>query len=258
MVVKHLNDLKSRRDDGKVDDIDHLGNRRIRSVGELLENHFRTGLVRMEKAIKEKMNMSEVSNLSPNEVINSKPVTAVIKEFFGSSQLSQFMDQTNPLSEVTHKRRLSALGPGGLTRERASGKVRDVHTTHYGRICPVETPEGPNVGLIASMASYARINPYGFIQTPYITIKEGQIQYEMDEDGNKVPQIDFYSAIEERNMVIIQAETPIDEDGKMVHDHVVARKDGELQTFSKNDVNLMDVSPNQMVSVAASDSFLRK
>ena len=189
----------------------------------------------MEKAIKEKMNMSEVSNLSPNEVINSKPVTAVIKEFFGSSQLSQFMDQTNPLSEVTHKRRLSALGPGGLTRERASGKVRDVHTTHYGRICPVETPEGPNVGLIASMASYARINPYGFIQTPYITIKEGQIQYEMDEDGNKVPQIDFYSAIEERNMVIIQAETPIDEDGKMVHDHVVARKDGELQTFSKND-----------------------
>ncbi len=170
-VVRYLLDLKNGK--GNVDDIDHLGNRRVRSVGELLENQFRVGLVRMERAIRERMSLQEIETLMPHDLINAKPVSAVIKEFFGSSQLSQFMDQTNPLSEVTHKRRLSALGPGGLTRERAGFEVRDVHPTHYGRICPIETPEGPNIGLIASLSTYARVNEYGFVETPYRKVLEG-------------------------------------------------------------------------------------
>ncbi|MBM74655.1 MAG: DNA-directed RNA polymerase subunit beta [Proteobacteria bacterium] len=261
LIVHHLFRLKSRRDDSKLDDIDHLGNRRVRSVGELLENQFRIGLVRMEKAIKEKMNMNEVATMSPNDIINSKPVAAVIKEFFGASQLSQFMDQTNPLSEVTHKRRLSALGPGGLTRERAGNEVRDVHTTHYGRICPVETPEGPNVGLIASLASYARINEYGFIETPYreVLVEGDDLGDELDDEdglGNRkvtvTEEIKYFSALKEQGKVIVQAETDLDENNSFVEDNIVARKDGELRLFAKDEINLMDVSPNQMVSVAAS------
>ena len=174
-IVRYLIDLKNGR--GTIDDIDHLGNRRVRAVGELLENQYRIGLVRMERAIKERMSLQEVENLMPHDLINSKPVSAVVKEFFGSSQLSQFMDQTNPLSEVTHKRRLSALGPGGLTRERAGFEVRDVHPTHYGRVCPIETPEGPNIGLIASLSTYARINEHGFVETPYRIVQEGKIDH---------------------------------------------------------------------------------
>ena len=175
-AVKYLVDLKNGSDpDKRIDDIDHLGNRRVRVVGELLENQYRIGLVRMERAIKERMSLQEIETLMPHDLINSKPVSAVIKEFFGSSQLSQFMDQTNPLSAVTHKRRLSALGPGGLTRERAGFEVRDVHPTHYGRICPIETPEGPNIGLIASLSTYARVNDFGFIETPYRVVRDGQV-----------------------------------------------------------------------------------
>src|SRR6185312_11533116 len=172
-VVKHLIDLKSGR--GQVDDIDHLGNRRVRSVGELLENQYRIGLVRMERAIRERMSLQDVETMMPHDLVNAKPVNAVVKEFFGSSQLSQFMDQTNPLSEITHKRRLSALGPGGLTRDRAGFEVRDVHPTHYGRICPIETPEGPNIGLIASLATFARINDFGFLETPYRKVENGRV-----------------------------------------------------------------------------------
>jgi DNA-directed RNA polymerase subunit beta len=242
LVIKNLYDLKNKRDGKRKDDIDHLGNRRIRSVGELLENQFRIGLVRMEKAIKERMSLNEIANLAPNDIINSKPVTAVIKEFFGASQLSQFMDQTNPLSEVTHKRRLSALGPGGLTRERAGNEVRDVHPTHYGRICPVETPEGPNVGLIASMATYARVNEYGFIETPYRIVK----------DGVATEEVRFFTALEEQPHTIVQAETPLQKGGRFVDDNITARRDGELKMFANEEISLMDVSPNQMVSVAAS------
>ena len=179
-VVRFLIDLKNGKPNKDIDDIDHLGNRRVRAVGELLENQYRIGLVRMERAIKERMSLQEIETLMPHDLINAKPVTAVIKEFFGSSQLSQFMDQTNPLSEVTHKRRLSALGPGGLTRERAGFEVRDVHPTHYGRICPIETPEGPNIGLIASLSTYARVNEYGFVETPYRKVEKGRVTDEVN------------------------------------------------------------------------------
>ena len=240
MVVQHLLELKDGR--GAPDDIDHLGNRRVRAVGELLENQFRIGLVRMARAIKERMSFQEVEMLMPHDLVNSKPVSAVIKEFFGSSQLSQFMDQTNPLSEVTHKRRLSALGPGGLTRERAGFEVRDVHATHYGRVCPVETPEGPNIGLIASLSTYARVNEYGFIETPYRVVKEGVAQDE----------VMFLSALEEEGNIIAQANAPLDKKGRFLHETVSARRSGEFIMATPEQVTLMDVSPNQLVSAAAS------
>ena len=240
LVVQYLIDLKNNK--GEVDDIDHLGNRRVRAVGELLENQYRVGLVRMEKAIKERMSLSEIEALMPHDLINAKPVSAVIKEFFGSSQLSQFMDQTNPLSEVTHKRRLSALGPGGLTRERAGFDVRDVHPTHYGRICPIETPEGPNIGLIASLSTYARVNEYGFIETPYRIVSGGVV----------TDEIKFFTALEEENQVIAQANLPHDGKGNITQDVLIARVRGEFSLISKNDVTLMDVGPAQLVSVAAS------
>jgi DNA-directed RNA polymerase subunit beta len=239
-VVQYLINLKNKK--GEVDDIDHLGNRRVRAVGELLENQYRVGLVRMEKAIKERMSLSEIEALTPADLINAKPVSAVVKEFFGSSQLSQFMDQTNPLSEVTHKRRLSALGPGGLTRERAGFDVRDVHPTHYGRICPIETPEGPNIGLIASLSTYARVNHFGFIETPYRLVSEAR----------PTEEIRYFSALEEEDKVIAQATVPIGGDGAMADQLVSARKDGEFAMVPREQVTLMDVSPNQLVSVAAS------
>jgi len=239
-VVRYLIDLKNGK--GNIDDIDHLGNRRVRAVGELLENQYRIGLVRMERAIKERMSLQEVENLMPHDLINSKPVSAVVKEFFGSSQLSQFMDQTNPLSEVTHKRRLSALGPGGLTRERAGFEVRDVHPTHYGRVCPIETPEGPNIGLIASLSTYARINEYGFVETPYRLVKEGKVTTE----------VRFFSALEEEGHAIAQANASVDKDGRFVDDYISARKSGEFILVGRDEVELMDVAPMQLVSVAAS------
>jgi DNA-directed RNA polymerase subunit beta len=239
-VVRYLIDLKNGK--GAIDDIDHLGNRRVRAVGELLENQYRIGLVRMERAIKERMSLQEVENLMPHDLINSKPVSAVVKEFFGSSQLSQFMDQTNPLSEVTHKRRLSALGPGGLTRERAGFEVRDVHPTHYGRVCPIETPEGPNIGLIASLSTYARINKHGFVETPYRIVKEGVV----------TDEVRFFSALEEEGHAISQADAEVDENGRFVEDYVSARKGGEFVLIGRDEVELMDVSPLQLVSVAAS------
>jgi DNA-directed RNA polymerase subunit beta len=239
-TIRYLIDLKNGK--GQIDDIDHLGNRRVRAVGELLENQYRIGLVRMERAIKERMSLQEIETLMPHDLINAKPVTAVIKEFFGSSQLSQFMDQTNPLSEVTHKRRLSALGPGGLTRERAGFEVRDVHPTHYGRICPIETPEGPNIGLISSLSSYARVNEFGFIETPYRKVEE----------GGQTPDVAFYSALEEEKHTIAQANIEVDKKGKFTAEHVLARRGGEFVQARPEDVNLMDVSPNQLVSVAAS------
>ena len=226
----------------KIDDIDHLGNRRVRAVGELLENQYRVGLVRMERAIKERMSLQEVDSLMPHDLINSKPVSAVVKEFFGSSQLSQFMDQTNPLSEITHKRRLSALGPGGLTRERAGFEVRDVHPTHYGRVCPIETPEGPNIGLIASLSTYARINIHGFVETPYRVVNEAKATNE----------IKYFSALEEEGHAIAQANAPLDEQGRFVNELVNARKNGEFMLINREDIELMDVSPKQLVSVAAS------
>ncbi|MFA6032497.1 MAG: DNA-directed RNA polymerase subunit beta [Myxococcota bacterium] len=238
-TVRHLIDLKDGK--GSVDDIDHLGNRRIRSVGELLENQYRVGLVRMERVIKEKMTLQEIDTLMPHDLVNSKPVMAVVKEFFGSSQLSQFMDQTNPLSEVTHKRRLSALGPGGLTRERAGFEVRDVHPTHYGRICPIETPEGPNIGLIASLSTFARVNDYGFVETPYRLVKDGRVSNE----------VTYYNALREEGHIIAQATVPIDKNGKFVDEYVAARKQGEFAMVKAEDVTLMDVSPDQLVSVAA-------
>ncbi|NMB74120.1 MAG: DNA-directed RNA polymerase subunit beta [Myxococcales bacterium] len=239
-TVRYLLNLRDEK--GVVDDIDHLGNRRVRSVGELLENQYRVGLVRMERAIKERMSLQEIETLMPHDLINAKPVSAVIKEFFGSSQLSQFMDQTNPLSEVTHKRRLSALGPGGLTRERAGFEVRDVHNTHYGRICPIETPEGPNIGLIASLSSYARINEFGFVETPYQTVREGRLPGE----------VRFYSALEEERHIIAQANANVDAKGRLLDPQVSARKGGDFVMVSPDQVTLMDVSPNQLVSVAAS------
>jgi len=239
LVIGYLLGLKDGR--GTVDDIDHLGNRRVRAVGELLENQFRIGLVRMEKAIKERMSFQEVETLMPHDLVNAKPVSAVIKEFFGSSQLSQFMDQTNPLSEVTHKRRLSALGPGGLTRERAGFEVRDVHSTHYGRICPVETPEGPNIGLIASLSTYARVNEFGFIETPYREVKESRVS----------DKVRYYSALEEGDLPIAQANAPIDEKGRYINKTVNAREKGEYSIVKRERVAMMDVSPNQLVSIAA-------
>ncbi len=227
---------------GTIDDIDHLGNRRVRPVGELIENQYRIGLVRMERAIKERMSIQEIETLMPHDLINQKPVSAVVKEFFGSSQLSQFMDQTNPLSEVTHKRRLSALGPGGLTRERAGFEVRDVHNTHYGRICPIETPEGPNIGLIASLSTYARVNEFGFIETPYRVI-----------DARKVSdEIRFFTATEEENKIIAQV-SPEALRSKKLPDHAIdARRRGEYALVNPDEIELMDVSPNQLVSIAAS------
>ncbi len=239
-TVRHLIELKNGR--GSVDDIDHLGNRRVRAVGELMENQYRIGLVRMERAIKERMSMSqEIDTLMPHDLINAKPVSAVVKEYFGSSQLSQFMDQTNPLSEVTHKRRLSALGPGGLTRERAGFEVRDVHPTHYGRICPIETPEGPNIGLIASLSTFARVNEYGFVETPYRKAGEGRA----------TDDVGWYSALEEEGKYIAQASAAMDEKGKFRESLVSARLNGDFHMVTPDMVQLMDVAPNQMVSVAA-------
>ncbi len=239
-VVKYLVNLKDGR--GQIDDIDHLGNRRVRSVGELLENQFRVGLVRMERAIRERMSLQEVETLMPHDLVNPKPVMAVIKEFFGSSQLSQFMDQTNPLSEVTHKRRLSALGPGGLTRDRAGFEVRDVHTTHYGRICPIETPEGPNIGLISSLSSYARVNEYGFIETPYQKVSNSKV----------LDEVIYCSALEEEGYMIAQANAPLNEKNEFARDIVQCRRSGEFVMALAKDVQLMDVAPTQLVSVAAS------
>ncbi|MGH7246906.1 MAG: DNA-directed RNA polymerase subunit beta, partial [Pseudomonadota bacterium] len=222
--------------------IDHLGNRRVRAVGELVENQFRIGLVRMERAIKERMSLQDIETLMPQELVNYKPASAVIKEFFGSSQLSQFMDQTNPLSEIAHKRRLSALGPGGLTRERAGFEVRDVHPTHYGRVCPIETPEGPNIGLIAALSTYARVNDFGFIETPYREVENSRV----------TDRIVYLSALDEEEKTIAQANAPIDAHGKFTQDIVSARVSGEFTVVRAEDVQYMDVSPNQLVSVAAS------
>ena len=280
-IIRYL--LKLRNSIGDVDDIDHLGNRRVRSVGELLENQFRIGLVRMERAIKEKMSVfQEISTAMPHDLINAKPVLASIKEFFGSSQLSQFMDQTNPLSEITHKRRLSALGPGGLSRERAGFEVRDVHPTHYGRICPIETPEGPNIGLISSLSCYARINEFGFIESPYLKVKGGKVLNffqivhpgktkfkinELVEAGaleratasalkqkkqppEAVPYPFYLSAWEEDNYIIAQANSPLSEKGDFVQERVTARSKGDFALTLKEQVNFIDVSPKQLVSVA--------
>src|SRR3989449_3145864 len=281
-VIRHL--LLVRLGTKATDDIDHLGNRRVRSVGELLENQFRVGLTRMERAVKERMSISDITNLMPHDLINAKPVSAVVKEFFGSSQLSQFMDQTNPLSEITHKRRLSALGPGGLSRERAGFEARDVHPTHYGRICPIETPEGPNIGLISSLSCYARINDYGFIESPYRKVKNGRVvdyvsvvnagdsdhkvgdhveKHEIEKanaelkDRRKRPtEIEPYSfylsAWEEDRHVIAQANVELDDKGRIIGELVNARKAGNFVLVSRDEVDYIDVSPKQLVSVAAS------
>ena len=213
-VIRRLLAVKQER--YPTDDIDHLGNRRVRSVGELLENQFRVGLTRMERAVKERMSIADIENLMPHDLVNAKPVSAVVKEFFGSSQLSQFMDQTNPLAELTHKRRLSALGPGGLSRERAGFEVRDVHPTHYGRICPIETPEGPNIGLISSLSTYARINEFGFIETPYRRVENGAV----------TDDIVYLTALEEEQVTIAQANAQIDKRGRFIAERVSARKTG--------------------------------
>ncbi|MBI4756064.1 MAG: DNA-directed RNA polymerase subunit beta [Betaproteobacteria bacterium] len=239
-VMRILVELRNGR--GEIDDIDHLGNRRVRSVGELAENQFRAGLVRVERAVKERLSQAESENLMPHDLINAKPISAAIKEFFGSSQLSQFMDQTNPLSEITHKRRVSALGPGGLTRERAGFEVRDVHPTHYGRVCPIETPEGPNIGLINSLALYARTNRHGFLETPYRKVTNSAV----------TDQIEFLSAIEEGNYVIAQANARLDADGRLVDELVSCRLKSEFELKSPEEVQYMDVAPSQIVSVAAS------
>ncbi|MCG6873375.1 MAG: DNA-directed RNA polymerase subunit beta, partial [Gammaproteobacteria bacterium] len=239
-VMKELIALKN--GEGEIDDIDNLGNRRVRSVGELVENQFRVGLVRVERAVRERLSLADIQELTPQDLINAKPVSAVIKEFFGSSQLSQFMDQTNPLSEVTHKRRVSALGPGGLTRERAGFEVRDVHPTHYGRVCPIETPEGPNIGLINSLACYARTNEYGFLETPYRKVENGRI----------VERADFLSAIEEGQYVIAQANATLDEKGRLTDELVSCRHMGEFSLRTPDEVQFIDVAPSQIVSVAAS------
>ncbi|GIX27540.1 MAG: DNA-directed RNA polymerase subunit beta [Burkholderiales bacterium] len=239
-VIKILVDLRNGR--GEIDDIDHLGNRRVRSVGELAENQFRAGLVRVERAVKERLSQAESEDLMPHDLINAKPVSAAIREFFGSSQLSQFMDQTNPLSEITHKRRVSALGPGGLTRERAGFEVRDVHPTHYGRVCPIETPEGPNIGLINSLALYARINEFGFIETPYRKVENGRV----------TDQIEYLSAIEEGQFVIAQANAELDKNGRFVSDLVSCRHHNEFMLATPDRIQYMDVAPAQIVSVAAS------
>ena len=239
-IVRYLLGLRTGR--GEVDDIDHLGNRRVRRVGELLENQFRIGLVRMERTIKEKMTLTDIETAMPHDIINAKPVIAAVKEFFGSSQLSQFMDQTNPLSEITHKRRLSALGPGGLTRERAGFEVRDVHPTHYGRICPIETPEGPNIGLITSLATYARVNDFGFIEVPYRKVVNGKV----------TKDIEFLSAIDGEKYVIAEATSPTDKRGNLTGETVSARVGGDFKMVSPQEVQYMDVSPKQIVGVSAS------
>jgi DNA-directed RNA polymerase subunit beta len=239
-VIRILVELRNGR--GEIDDIDHLGNRRVRSVGELAENQFRSGLVRVERAVRERLSQAESENLMPHDLINAKPVSAAIKEFFGSSQLSQFMDQTNPLSEITHKRRISALGPGGLTRERAGFEVRDVHPTHYGRVCPIETPEGPNIGLINSLALYARTNEYGFIETPYRRVKDGKV----------AKDIEYLSAIEEGKYVIAQANAELDKSGKFVDELVSCRHRNEFTLSGPDKIEYIDVAPSQIVSVAAS------
>jgi len=238
-IVHYLLGLRTGK--GEVDDIDHLGNRRIRGVGELLENQFRIGLVRMERALKEKMTLTDLETAMPHDIINAKPVMAAVKEFLGSSQLSQFMDQTNPLSEITHKRRLSALGPGGLTRERAGFEVRDVHPTHYGRICPIETPEGPNIGLITSLASYARVNDYGFIEVPYRKVINGRVTQE----------IEYLSAIEGEKLIIAEATSPIDIKGFLIGEAISARVGGDFKIVKPQEVEYMDVSPKQIVGVSA-------
>jgi DNA-directed RNA polymerase subunit beta len=238
--IKALVELRDGK--GDIDDIDHLGNRRVRSVGELMENQYRVGLLRMERAIKERMSSVEIDTVMPQDLINAKPAAAAVREFFGSSQLSQFMDQTNPLSEVTHKRRLSALGPGGLTRERAGFEVRDVHPTHYGRMCPIETPEGPNIGLINSLATYARVNKYGFIETPYRKVVDGVV----------TDDVAYMSATEEMRHTVAQANANLDDAGRFVNDLVSTRQSGEYMLAPKDAVDLIDVSPKQLVSVAAS------
>ncbi|MBQ7456357.1 MAG: DNA-directed RNA polymerase subunit beta [Desulfovibrio sp.] len=240
IAIKSLVELKDNH--GPADDIDHLGNRRVRLVGELVENQYRIGLVRMERAIKERMNVQESTTLMPHDLINPKPVGAVLKEFFGTSQLSQFMDQTNALSEVTHKRRLSALGPGGLTRERAGFEVRDVHTSHYGRICPIETPEGPNIGLIVSLTTFARVNDFGFIETPYRVVRDCHVTDEI---------VTLDASSEDERQVVAQADVKLDADGNLVDEFVTARVKGEVEMKRRNDVTLMDISPSQMVSISA-------
>ena len=239
-VLKTLIDIRNGK--GSVDDIDHLGNRRVRSVGEMAENQFRVGLIRVERAVKERLSLAESEGLMPQDMINAKPVAAAVKEFFGSSQLSQFMDQNNPLSEVTHKRRVSALGPGGLTRERAGFEVRDVHSTHYGRVCPIETPEGPNIGLINSLATYARTNEYGFLESPYHPVVNGVV----------TKDVEYLSAIDEAEYVIAQASAPVDNKGRFTADMVDVRHRNEFTKTAAENVNFMDVSPKQVVSVAAS------
>ena len=239
-VLKTLIDIRNGK--GSVDDIDHLGNRRVRSVGEMAENQFRVGLIRVERAVKERLSLAESEGLMPQDMINAKPVAAAVKEFFGSSQLSQFMDQNNPLSEVTHKRRVSALGPGGLTRERAGFEVRDVHSTHYGRVCPIETPEGPNIGLINSLATYARTNEYGFLESPYHPVVNGVV----------TSDIEYLSAIDEAEYVIAQASAPVDNKGRFTTDLVDVRNRNEFTKTAAENVDFMDVSPKQVVSVAAS------
>jgi DNA-directed RNA polymerase subunit beta len=238
-VIRTLVDLRDGK--GEIDDIDHLGNRRVRSVGELMENQYRIGLLRMERAIKERMSSVDIDTVMPQDLINAKPAAAAVREFFGSSQLSQFMDQTNPLSEITHKRRLSALGPGGLTRERAGFEVRDVHPTHYGRICPIETPEGPNIGLINSLATFARVNKYGFVETPYRKVKDGRV----------TDEVIYLSAMEEGRYTVAQANSAIDAKGRFTDDLVVVRHSGDVQLIPPDKVDFMDVSPKQLVSVAA-------
>ncbi|MEQ8503605.1 MAG: DNA-directed RNA polymerase subunit beta, partial [Sneathiellaceae bacterium] len=238
-VIKTLVDLRDGR--GEIDDIDHLGNRRVRSVGELMENQYRIGLLRMERAIRERMSSVEIDTVMPHDLINAKPAAAAVREFFGSSQLSQFMDQTNPLSEITHKRRLSALGPGGLTRERAGFEVRDVHPTHYGRICPIETPEGPNIGLINSLATYARVNQYGFIESPYRRVK----------DSVASDEVVYLTAMEEGKYTIAQANAELDETGSFTGELVSCRINGDFQMLKPDQIDFIDVSPKQLVSVAA-------
>nr|AAP75732.1 RNA polymerase beta subunit [Afipia genosp. 3] len=238
-VIKTLVDLRDGK--GEIDDIDHLGNRRVRSVGELMENQYRVGLLRMERAIKERMSSVDIDTVMPQDLINAKPAAAAVREFFGSSQLSQFMDQTNPLSEITHKRRLSALGPGGLTRERAGFEVRDVHPTHYGRICPIETPEGPNIGLINSLATFARVNKYGFVETPYRKVKEGRV----------TDEVVYLSAMEEGRYSVAQANVPLDAKGHFTDEMVICRHAGDVMPLPADKVDYMDVSPKQLVSVAA-------
>ncbi|SDH31709.1 DNA-directed RNA polymerase subunit beta [Roseospirillum parvum] len=238
-IIKTLVEMKDGR--GEIDDIDHLGNRRVRSVGELMENQYRVGLLRMERAIRERMSSVEIDNVMPHDLINAKPAAAAVREFFGSSQLSQFMDQTNPLSEITHKRRLSALGPGGLTRERAGFEVRDVHPTHYGRICPIETPEGPNIGLINSLATYARVNQYGFIESPYRKVVDGKV----------TDEVIYMSAMEEGRHTIAQANAELDAEGRFVGDLISVRKGGDYEMVNPEEISYMDVSPKQLVSVAA-------